>query len=216
LLTVIPALSIFGLREKYTATEMTGVLPGIIFVIFCVMAFILSDYTFREDSQHGMYKNDMTNGVSRTGIYLAKLLCGLILVAFLWTLCSGVCIASVTYSFSWNEGLALLQKMISAQGITMFLQTVFYLAIFQALSVVIRKTSALILTYAVLSAALSNAGDLLRSVFPRATVFLDRFDLNTITGTAPFTDFIPLLLLPVLCGAAVTVFGNILFARKEF
>lgn len=214
---VVLAFSVFATHNQFTATAMMGFGLGFTFLglFIFIFAIFITEHTLRTESQYGLFKNDTTSGVSRTGIYLSKLMCGFILMVLMWVLYSVACAAVVAFNFTLSEGFAFLQKAFGLQGMLVLLKASLYLALFQALSVVIKTTPILVLVYFVVSMILSSLGSILGNVIPQLSEVLNCFDFGTAIENTSFIDYIPALLLMLLGGVAVTVFGNILFARKE-
>lgn len=215
-LTVVPAAYAFAqMYDQFPATAMTRVILDIMGAAFVVFAVFITECTLREDGQYGLFKNDTTSGVSRAGIYLSKLVCGLVLMALAWVPCSAACATVMAVCNTAGDGVAFLQGIFGLQGLLLLVRSAFYLALFQALSVVIEKTSLLILACIAASMVLSGAGRLLGVAISHLPELQNRFGFDAVMGNAAGIDCIPVLLLMLLGGVAVTVFGNALFARKE-
>lgn len=215
-LTVVPAAYAFTqMYDQLAATAMTRIILDIMGAAFFVFAIYITECTLREDGQYGLFKNDTTSGVSRSGIYLSKLLCGLVLMVLMWVPCSAACATVMAVCYTAGDGVAFLQGIFGLQGLVLLVRSAFYLALFQALSVVIKKTSMLILACIAASMVLSGAIGLIGVAIPQLPELQDRFGFGAVMANATGIDCIPVLFLMLLGGVAVTAFGNALFARKE-
>jgi hypothetical protein len=213
---VIPAVLLIPASGIYPVGTLLAVIPNLIYVVFCMMTLIVTEYTFRDDMQRGLYKNDTTNGVSRIAIYLAKLLSGVLLTALWWVVCSLSCAASVVYSFGAERGFALLESMTSLRMISLFLWTIVFLSLFQTISVVFQRTSALIIVYGAIIAVITNATELLRAFLPGLAKIIDGSATVAVMGGLSGFGASGLPVLPVLCILGTAVIGGALFGRKEF
>jgi ABC-type transport system involved in multi-copper enzyme maturation permease subunit len=213
---VIPAVLLIPASGIYPVETLLAVIPNLIYVVFCMMTLIVTEYTFRDDMQRGVYKNDTTNGVSRTVIYLAKLLGGVLLTAIWWIVSSLSCVVSLTCNVGAEHGFALLENMMSLRMISLFLWAIVFLSLFQTISVVFQRTSALIIVYGAIIAVITNAKELLRAFLPGLAGILDDSDAVAVMGDLSGFDASGLPVLPVLCILGTAVIGSALFRRKEF
>ncbi|MFF2910643.1 hypothetical protein [Paenibacillus sp. NPDC057934] len=215
ILIAVPALLIIGVSSHYAPSIVVHVVPGIMYVAFFFITLIITEYTFREDMQLGLYKNDTTSGITRTTIFISKYFSGLLLLLLMWILCSASTMASVFYSFGTADGSTLLQEMVSTTMISYFLSIAAYLALFQMLSVLIQKTASLILVCILSSTVLSNISHLLGSTFPgfsRVLTFLNPVAENSAPSV---TLQIVMLTIPVVCVLVLLGIGSFLFRKKE-
>jgi hypothetical protein len=194
---------------------VVNVTPGVVYAAFCLMALVVTEVTFREDMQLGLYKNDVTSGVSRTGLYLAKLLTGALLMAGMWLLCSLSCVLSAGFGYGFDYGPALLRNMSSPMNWLWFVWTLMYMALFQAVGVVVKKTVALLVVCVALNAVVVGAGDVARSVAPDIANLFELFARDTGPYDSSFLGYMKLFIAPVTGIVLFTVAGEMLFRRKE-
>jgi hypothetical protein len=214
-LTALPVLAIAGAKTAYAPEMIIAVTPSIVYVALSLVALIVSDYAFREDMQLGLYKNDTTSGVSRTGIYVAKFLTGVLLMAGMWLCCSASCILTAGFSFGWSRGIVLLGNMTSMTVLVWFLQTIMCLSLLQAISVLVKKTAALLGICVLISAVLTNAGNVVSSIFPGVANFFNVGGIPDSLGNPSFAASLKFLTMPVIGIALLLFIGNMLFGRKE-
>jgi ABC-type transport system involved in cytochrome c biogenesis permease component len=213
-LIALPAIIITGVKAAYPPEMVTSITPGIVYMAFSLVALLVSDYTFREDMQLGLYKNDTTNGVSRAGIYMAKFMAGALLMAAMWLSCSAACVLATGANYGWDNGAALFANMASMTALSWFLQTLLFLALFQALGVVIKKTVALLGVCVLASAAVTHAGNVLSSALPGIADFLN-MDVSDAFGDLPVAVLLKSLVITMAGIALLLLAGSALFGRKE-
>ncbi|MDR0380884.1 MAG: hypothetical protein LBH86_02640 [Oscillospiraceae bacterium] len=223
LLAALPAAMIAGAGGMYPAGVILAAIPALVYAAFCLMALILTEHTFREDMQLGLYKNDMAGGASRSAVYIAKLITGILLLALLWAVCSLSCIVSASYWLGGDSGLSLLKDMASLQAASLFLRVNVFLAVFQAISIVFKKTSALILVYIAISAAMAYAMKWLGAAWPGLAGFIKHIagfgaygNFGAAAGAPHAAGGVALLLAPAACIIVLAAIGSMMFEKKEF
>jgi hypothetical protein len=214
-LTALPVLAITGAKTAYAPEAILSVTPSIVYVTFSLVALVVSGYTFREDMQLGLYKNDTTSGASRTGIYVAKFLTGALLMAGMWLCCSASCFLAAGFNFGWSSATVLLENMTSMTALVWFLQTLMYLALFQAIGVVVKKTAVLLVVCVLISAVFTNAENVLNSVAPGVANLFTAESISDSLGGLSSAASLKFLAVPVIGIALLLVIGALLFGRKE-
>ncbi|OBZ19348.1 hypothetical protein A8L34_07515 [Bacillus sp. FJAT-27264] len=214
-LIAVPALLIIGVGSHYAPSIVVQIVPGIMYAAFFFITLIITEFTFREDMQLGLYKNDTTSGITRTTIFISKYFSGLLLLLLMWILCSASAVASVFYSFGTADGNTLLQEMVSTTMISYFLSIAAYLALFQMLSVLIQKTASLILVCILCSTVLSNISHMLGSASPGFSKVLTSLNPAVENSAPSVTIQIVMLTIPVICILMLLLIGSFLFRKKE-
>jgi ABC-type transport system involved in cytochrome c biogenesis permease component len=214
-LIALPMLIIVGTRTVYASETVVSVVPSVVYLIFALIALVVSDYSFREDMQHGLYKNDTTSGVSRTGIYMAKFLTGVLLMAVMWVFCSASCILAAGFGHGWTAGMTLLKNMASLTTLVWFVQTIMYLSLFQAIGTVVKNTVALLGICILISALFTNVGGILGDALPGIVDFFNTTDATGSFGNSLTVNFLKSLIMPTVGTGLLLLIGNMIFGRKE-
>lgn len=207
---VIP-LFVFGACGSYSMEQVMAGAEVSISIIFMIAALVFSEYTFREDKQLGMFKNDTTSGISRSQLFLAKYMTGAFLMILLWLLCSGLTGLVMVKGFSTGNVTDIVQAIFSLRTAGGLLTNLMYLALFQTISIFVEKTSVLLLVCVILSTFLSNIGRLLESVLPKMEWSL------SLAGTAGTPlQMAAAILFPLLGIVIILAVGCGLFQKSEF
>ncbi|MFC3745225.1 hypothetical protein [Paenibacillus sp. GCM10012306] len=214
-LIAVPALLIIGVGSHYAPSIVVRIVPSLMYAAFFFITLIITEYTFREDMQLGLYKNDTTSGITRMTIFISKYFSGLLLLLLMWILCSASVLASVFYSFGAADGNTMLQEMGSTTMISNFLSIAAYLALFQMLSVLIQKTASLILVCILCSTIFSNVSNMLSSTFPGLSKVLAYLNPVAENSAPSVTLQIVMLIIPVVCVVVLLGVGSFLFRKKE-
>lgn len=168
IISILPALAVLGVGENYSTEQvMLGVQVGI-YILFIFLSLLLNEYTFREDMQLGMMKNDTTSGVSRGRLFTSKYLTGVLIEVVLWGFCSTCAVLASGYIFGMDHMVSYIGGIFSLQAVSWILTNLLLLALFQVISIYVKKTSGLILVCLIISAFISNFENLLAQAVPGA------------------------------------------------
>lgn len=201
ILTALTVLAVIGFSTKYSAERVFSTYPAVSFLIYLFLSVLISDYTFREELQLKVLKNDMSTGVSRNALYVAKYLSGVILTVGLWfviSLATGVTagiLMSPAGAFEFFKGLFSLPQLL------MMLQVFFCLGLFQLIGLFVQKTILMLFICAVLQQAVTALGE----NAPVIQDIMNKFNSNSLVS-----------FLLIAVGIMVIVFaGSMLFNKKE-
>lgn len=208
-----PALAVLGMGKQY---ELAQVLLGVqvgIYIVFIFLSLILNEYTFREDMQLGMLKNDTTSGISRGKLFMAKYLTGVFMEAVLWVVCSVCAVIACGHIFGMAYILSYWKTLFSVQTVSWLFNNLLFLALFQVISIFVKKTSGLILVCLIVSTFVSRLGTLLGEALPGTE---QAFTLLVTTGQPTVFQTVTALACPLAGAAALCLAGCALFRRSEF
>lgn len=201
ILTALTVLAVAGFSSRYSAQRVFSVYPSVSFFIYLFLSVLISDYTFREELQLKVLKNDMTTGVSRNTLYAAKYLSGIVLTVGLWLVISlatgaaAVVITSPAGAFEFFKGLFSLPQLL------MLLQVFFCLGLFQLIGLFVQKTVLMLLICVVLQQVVRALGENI----PPVQEFLNKFNSGSPVS----------FILTVLAIAVIVFSGSMLFTKKE-
>lgn len=212
-LAVFPSLAIWGASSQYEAEKALGVTPVGIYILFMFAVLMLSEYTFREDKQLGLFKNDTTGGISRSGLYVSKYLSGVIAAAALWAVCSAL--SALTFVKAYDVPFpTALSALFSVRAFGWILQNGMYLALFQIIGIYVKKTSVLLLVCLAFSTAISNIGNMIAPVMPKLTALFQTIFGQGASDNAVLQNVITLVL--PLAGIMILISaGCVLFKKSE-
>ena len=207
-----PALAVLGVGEQYSMEQVLVGLQVGIYMLFLFLGLLLNEYTFREDMQLGMMKNDTTSGVSRFELYTAKYFSGMMIEVFLWVICSVASAIACSQVFGMKVILDCFGAVFSVQAISWLLNNLLLLALFQVISIFVKKTSALVLASLAISAMVGNLGTVLGKVIPGAE---QMFTLFATTGQPTIFQAAVALGAPIVGIVALLLVGCALFQNSE-
>lgn len=211
-LIIVPTLLVVGAISEYGSVMILKVLPIGIYVEFIIVSIIVSDYTFREEKELNLYKNDTTCGISKGKMFVTKYLTGVLIEIILWLLCSLLMLFVCAISF--GNFFEYLKVIFSIQIVNFLLMDFFYLSLFQLLGIFIRKTSTLILMCIVISSVFENFKSAIVKVIPwfdgKFNLFIDQGNIINFSG------ILQIIILPILFILILVFVGSKIFENTEF
>lgn len=201
ILTALIVLAVVGFSGKFSAETVFSTYPSVSFLIYLFLSVLISDYTFREELQLKVLKNDMTTGVSRGAIYVAKYLSGIILTLGFWIVISLSTCVVAGFLMSPAGALEFFKRLVSLSQLLMMLQVFFCLGLFQLIGLFVQKTILMLLICAVLQQIVTALGDKI----PVIQDIMDKFNSNSLVS----------FILTVIAIIVIVFNGSILFNKKE-
>jgi hypothetical protein len=159
ILTALTVLAVVGLSSKFSVETVISTYPSVSFLIYLFISVLINDYTFREELQLKVLKNDMTTGVPRNALYTAKYLSGVILTVGLLLIISLATGVAAAFLISPTRGLEFAKGLFSLPQLLMMLQVFFCLGLFQLIGLFVQKTVLMLLICAVLQQTVKSIGD---------------------------------------------------------
>ncbi|MBQ8681291.1 MAG: hypothetical protein IJ509_00040 [Bacilli bacterium] len=211
-LIILPTLLVVGATSEYGSAMILKVLPIGIYIEFIIVSIIVSDYTFREEKELNLYKNDTTCGISKGKIFVSKYLTGILIEIVLWLLCSLFMLFICAISF--GNFFEYVKVIFSIQIVNFLLMDFFYLSLFQLLGIFIRKTSTLILMCIVISSVFENLKSAIEKVIPWVDGIFNLFiDQSNVIN---FSQVLQVITLPIILILIVVFIGSKIFENTEF
>lgn len=209
---ILPPVMIIAAGGQYEVEKIMAVIPVAVYLIFILVALMLTESVFGEDRCLGLYKNDTTSGISRTQLFLSKYLTSVLCAALLWLLCSVFCAFALTKVAGTHKIGQCFGAMFSLQSVWWLLLSLMYAAMFQAIRVLVNKTSMMILCCAVISGLFSQAMNLVQKIFPALATFTSAANMADMNAF----QIILWILLPLVGISVILAVGCMLFKKSEF
>jgi len=201
ILTALTVLAIISFSSKYSMDSITLVYSSVSFFIYMILSVLISDYTFREELHLKVLKNDMTTGVSRSALYIAKYVSGILLTIGFWVVISLSASIAVGVIKSPAEAFEFFKGFFSLSQLLMILQVLLFLGLFQLIGLYVQKTILMLLICAVLQQVVRSLGD---SV-PVMQDLINQFNSNDLSS----------FMLTSIAVVVIVFSGSVLFNKKE-
>ena len=203
-LIALPPAAIIAAKSQYTLEQIRAAAPAAIYLAFILLALSLNEFVFGEEKRHGVFKNDTTNGISRSALFLTKFFTSVFLETALWVLASAACALALAYLSGTASIGRCFAQMFSCQALLWLVQTIFYIALFQTIRAFADRISVLILVCAMLGTIYARLRDLILWASPA---------FAAVMGGENIAVELAVLITGIL---AVLYIGCRLFRRSEF
>jgi len=201
ILTALTVLTIIGFSSKYSVESIISVYPSVSFFIYLILSVLISDYTFREELQLKVLKNDMNTGVSRNALYAAKFLSGVILTLVIWLIISLAASAAAGIIASTTGAFEFLKGLVSMPQLLLLLQVFLCLGLFQLIGLFVQKTLLMLLICVVMQQVVRVLGESI----PVMQDIMDKF----------YSGGLVSFLLTAFALVVIVFIGSVLFNKKE-